>query len=540
MNDSHCNFESWQHLAENGLKSDLQLSDLFAQDNQRFEKYSIQACDILYDYSKQKLNDTNKAHLLQLAADCRVEEWRDAMFSGEIINRTEGRAVLHSALRCKQAGDENIQQQVAEELRHIEEFSTGVRGGQIRGWTGEILTDIVCIGVGGSNLGPQMVTEALKASNKQQLAMHYISSVDAVPLLNLLSDLDPVSTLFVIASKTFTTSETMLNAHTARKWFLQSASEEAIANHFVAATAAVAKAVEFGIAKENCFQIWDWVGGRFSLWSAIGLPIALHAGFDTFQQLLEGGAAMDKHFLSASLGENMPVMMAMVGVWNSTFLGSDTLAVLPYDQNLHMLPAYLQQAEMESNGKSMKWDGEPVSYSTCPIVWGQTGINGQHAFYQLLHQGTHCVPADFIASVHSNGNETEHHETLLANYFAQTQALMNGVTEQQVKDELMSKGMSLDDIENLAAHKVHAGNRPSSSLLLDRVDAHNLGALIALYEHKIFVQGIIWQVHSFDQWGVELGKALAKNIQTHVSSGEVLSDYDGSTNGLVNYYKSRR
>jgi glucose-6-phosphate isomerase len=531
---------SWRRLESLARQEPLQLKALFQADDQRFQRLSMNACGILFDYSKQLLSDEIRGELLSLAEECDLTTWRQAMFSGDMINKTENRAVLHTALRSSFAGNDSIQQEVRMALEQVRAFSEVIRSGDKTGWSGKVFTDVVCLGVGGSNLGPQMVTEALSGVVRGPLQLHYVSSVDAVPLVSLLDSLNAESTLFVISSKTFTTSETMLNANTARSWFLKFAPEDAIDIHFVAVTDSIARASDFGIAEKNCFKIWDWVGGRFSLWSAIGLPIALHSGFDVFQKLLDGASAMDQHFLNAPLSENIPVMMALVGVWNTTFLNMDTLAVLPYDQNLHQLPAYLQQAEMESNGKSVNWNGESVDYPTCPIVWGQTGINGQHAFYQLLHQGTHRVPADFIGSVHSNTDVCEHHETLLANFFAQPRALMNGVSLSEVERDLATKGFDPEQISRLAKHKVHTGNRPSSSILIDRLDAFHLGALIALYEHKIFTQGILWQVHSFDQWGVELGKALAGNILDSVYSETETSDYDSSTNGLINYYKSRR
>jgi len=530
---------SWKQL-ERLAKQPLRLTELFATDAQRFQEFSLSSCGILFDYSKQLVSDEVRNNLLSLAQACDVEACRDAMFAGDIINRTENRAVLHTALRSSFAGGDSIHREVSAELAQVKQFSDAIRSGERKGWSGRTFTDVVCVGVGGSNLGPQMVTEALSPIADEQLKLHYISSVDAVPLARLLSRLNAETTLFVISSKTFTTSETMLNAKTAKRWFLQTATVEAIDLHFVAVTDDTEKAADFGISEINCFKMWDWVGGRFSLWSAIGLPIALYLGFDVFSQLLEGASAMDEHFKTAPLAENMPVIMALMGVWNATFLGMSSLAILPYDQDLHQLPAYLQQAEMESNGKSVNWNGEALDYATCPIVWGQTGINGQHAFYQLLHQGSHRVPADFIASVHSNSDASEHHETLLANFFAQPRALMNGVSVSEVEDDLAAKGLPAEKVAELARHKVHVGNRPSSSILIERLDAFHLGALVALYEHKIFTQGIIWQVNSFDQWGVELGKALASEILDSVYSNTEVSDYDGSTNGLINDYKSRR
>lgn len=529
---------SWQQLSGLAQQNEtLVLGELFAE-KQRFEQYSLSACGLLLDYSKNLITDEVKQTLLSLADECDLTSWRDAMFAGEHINKTEDRAVLHSALRSDLAGSDELQQQIKAELAHVEAFSTAVRSGQQCGYSGKRFTDVVCIGVGGSNLGPEMVTEAL-LDTQESLKIHDISSVDVNPLVNVLSSLNPETTLFVISTKTFTTAETLLNAQSAKQWLLSAAPATAVASHFAAVTVEIEAAKAFGITEENCFKIWDWVGGRFSLWSAIGLPIALAQGFDVFQALLNGAEAMDQHFNSAPLEQNMPVMLALVGVWNTTFLGMNTLAVLPYDQKLHMLPAYLQQAEMESNGKSVNWQGESVNYFTCPILWGQTGINGQHAFYQLLHQGTHRVPADFIISLHNNGGEKylAHHQQLVANCFAQSQALMNGVSVESISADLKSSGLSAEEVQTLAPHKVHAGNRPSNTILMDKLDAYHLGALIALYEQKIFVQGIIWQVHSFDQWGVQLGKVVAKKVELNLAEEKATTSYDSSTNGLINCYK---
>lgn len=533
---------SWlklQQLAQG--RKHLQLAKMFAEDGQRFEKHSLMANGLLVDYSKNLIDEEVQAALLALARDCEVEQWRDAMFAGQPINKTENRAVLHTALRSELAGDENLQQQIKQQLSEVEQFATAVRAGQQCGYSGKPFTDVVCIGVGGSNLGPEMATQALADMQPQPQQLHYISSIDAMPLLNLLSQLNPETTLFIVSSKTFTTAETLLNANTVKQWLLKTAPAEAIAKHFVAVTMAVTLAGEFGIEPQYCFKIWDWVGGRFSLWSAIGLPIAISRGFAEFQRLLDGAAMMDKHFATAPLQQNMPVMLALVGIWNSTFLGMDTLAILPYDQTLHRLPAYLQQAEMESNGKAVNWQGQTVSYSTCPVVWGQTGINGQHAFYQLLHQGTQVVAADLIVSINNRAGVegSEHHQQLLANCFAQSQALMNGVSEKQVMDVLQAGGLSPEQAKALAPHKVHVGNRPATTILLDTLDAYHLGALIALYEHKIFVQGIIWQIYSFDQWGVELGKQLATKLQPDLQTDQPIHHYESSTNGLINYYKNK-
>ncbi|ARN74243.1 glucose-6-phosphate isomerase [Oceanicoccus sagamiensis] len=536
---SRNNLKGWQQLETMAAASEgKQIKALFANDSERFANYHLAHSGILFDYSKNRISDDVKAALVQLARECEVEAWRDAMFAGDKINRTEGRSVLHTALRSDHCPNQAIGQQVQEELDHIRSFSERARSGQLFGYSGQVITDVVCLGVGGSNLGPEMVTEALPSQPGDTVKLHYISSVDAVPLEHLLAGLSAATTLFIVASKTFTTTETLLNAAAAKRWLLSEAPETAIALHFVAVTEDTDKAASFGITPDYCFRIWDWVGGRFSLWSAIGLPIAIGRGYSAFESLLSGASAMDEHFRSADIAQNIPMMMALVGVWNTTFLNINTLAILPYDQQLHQLPSYLQQAEMESNGKSVNWQGEHIQYNTCPILWGQTGINGQHAFYQLLHQGSHDVASDFIVSANSCAQSDIHHQHLLANCFAQSQALMNGVGEEEVKRELLANGLNNNEIEQLAPHKVHAGNRPTNTLIIDTLDAFHLGALIALYEHKIFVQGIIWEIYSFDQWGVQLGKLLATNMLGDVQPGSAVDRYDSSTNGLLNHIKS--
>lgn len=516
---------------------------LFQQDDKRFDRFSIDAGPFLLDYSKNLITEQTLENLLALARDCNIEQWREAMFSGEIINITESRSVLHTALRRQLDSDlvvngENISAEVKGELKRIESFTEKVRSGAFTGFTGKVISDVVCIGVGGSNLGPQMVTEALKSYSDGRLAVHYVSNVDGVQVSQVLSALDPETTLFIVSSKTFTTSETMINARTASDWLrAKSDSHQAIGKHFIAVTANTEAALSFGIQSQHVFTMWDWVGGRYSVWSSIGLPVALVLGFDKFSEFLSGANAMDMHFCNQPLADNAPVILALLGVWNSTFLGAGSHAILPYDQPLHLLPAYLQQADMESNGKSVTREGDPVTYTTGPVIWGQTGINGQHAFYQLLHQGTTIVPADFIGSVHSVEPIERHHQHLMANFFAQTEALMAGVDEQQVRADLEAKGLSEEQIEQLLPHKIHPGNRPTNSLLMKKLDAHTLGALIALYEHKIFVQGIIWDVCSFDQWGVELGKVLAKKIEPELAAHAEVGSHDSSTCGLMTYYK---
>ena len=534
---------SWKNLVKLAEEKKSQhMNDLFSADENRFAKFSIELPKMLLDYSKNLIDSETMQALVALAKECDLENWRSKMFAGEKINRTEDRAVLHTALRGSvskelQVNGENISQQVNEQLEKMSEFVEKVRQGQWLGYSGKRITDIVNIGVGGSNLGPQMVTEALKQYSDHSVNVHYVSNVDGAQIAEILRPLEPETVLFIVSSKTFTTTETMINAKTAINWLTAASfDEKSVAKHFVAVTANAENAMSLGIKQENIFTMWDWVGGRFSLWSAIGLAVALDLGFDKFEQLLAGANVMDNHFKSATLEHNMPVIMALLSVWNTTFLGAKSQAILPYDQTLHMLAAYLQQAEMESNGKSVNWEGKEIGYATVPSIWGELGINGQHAFYQYLHQSNNVVPADFIGSVASVTPVKGHHKTLMANFFAQTQALMTGVNEQQVREDLKAKGRTQDYIDKVAPHKVHKGNRPTNTLLLKRIDPHSLGQLIALYEHKIFVQGIILQICSFDQWGVELGKGLAANIQQELETGTVAVSHDCSTKQLMNYY----
>lgn len=538
---------SWQALKISANKmKEVHLKDLFANDSTRFEQFSTQIPGVLFDYSKQLIDNSVMTQLLSLAQECDIANWRDKMFSGEKINITEDRAVLHTALRNRSASSlvvdgENVSSVVNAELQKIKLFVEKVRSGKWLGYTGKAVKDVVSIGVGGSNLGPQMATEALKSYTDDSLKVHYVSNVDGVQIASVLKDIDPETTLFVISSKTFTTSETMTNAKTAVAWFLESADDkQAIAKHFVAVSTNLEKTAAFGIADENVFTMWDWVGGRFSLWSAIGLPIALYLGFDAFEAILEGAFEVDEHFKTAEFAENVPLLMALLSVWNTSFLGFDSQVILPYDQALHMLPAYLQQGEMESNGKHVNFAGNTVPYTTVPIIWGMTGINGQHAFYQCLHQGNVIVPADFIASIKPQVNIGQHHDILLSNFFAQTEAMMMGVDAEQVRADLTAKGKSEAEIAALIDHKIHRGNRPTTSMLLDTVDAKTVGRLIALYEHKIFCQGIILEICSFDQWGVELGKGLASKIEAELLDDNINHPHDSSTNGLMSYYKQRR
>ena len=536
---------SWKHLAVHAAQIKSQhLKDLFAADDKRFNKFSLQLPHLLFDYSKNVITDETKAALLALAKESNVESWRGKMFAAEHINATEDRAVMHVALRDKSSNPiviDSIDARPAinAELERMRKLSERLRSGEWVGFSGKTITDIVSIGIGGSNLGPLMVCEALKDYRDKRFNMHFVSNIDGVQIAEVLAGLNPETTLFVISSKTFTTQETMTNARTAEQWFMAAAGDKsAIAKHFVAVSTNRKLVTAFGIAEENIFDMWDWVGGRFSLWSAIGLPIVLSLGYELFDELLQGAYEMDLHFQTAPLAENAPVILALVGIWNRNFLGYPAHALLPYDQCLHRFPAYMQQAEMESNGKSVNWAGEQISYGSVPLVWGEVGINGQHAFYQMLHQGTDVIPADFIGSIAPTVAVEGHHDALMANFFAQTQALMLGIDADQVRRELAAKGMSSARIEEIVEHKVHRGNRPTNTLLLNKVDARSLGALIALYEHKIFVQGIIWRIHSFDQWGVELGKVLAAGIQPELDLGkETNPKHDASTRNLIDFYK---
>jgi len=537
--------KSWQSLENHAREMKQQhMNELFSLDEHRFDKFSIQLPSMLLDYSKNVITGKTMKQLIALAEECDVSGWREKMFSGQRINSTEDRAVLHTALRNRKQTPlylegENITDSVESALSKMKAFTEEVRQGQWQGYSGKRITDVVSIGVGGSNLGPQMVTEALMQYSDDSLNVHYVSNVDGTQIANVLRPLNPEKVLFIVSSKTFTTTETMTNARTALKWLVSSSFDErAVAKHFIAVTANKKNAVSFGIDEENIFDMWEWIGGRFSLWSAIGLPIALDLGFEQFIELLDGAHELDQHFCQAPLAENAPVILALLSVWNCTFLGAQSQAILPYDQSLHMLSAYMQQAEMESNGKSVTWDGKEVNYPTVPSIWGELGINGQHAFYQYLHQSNNIVPADFIGSVESVTPVQGHHQTLMANFFAQTQALMTGVDEQQVRADLHAKGRVDDYIDKVAPHKVHKGNRPTNTILMKRISPRTLGSLIALYEHKIFVQGIILQICSFDQWGVELGKGLANKIEQQLDEQYISTRHDSSTNGLINFYQS--
>ena len=517
--NSRTNLASWKDLEKHSLEMKSKfMRDFFEKDEKRFENFSIELNRFLFDYSKNILTQETLDKLIALAKETHVEKWRDEMFAGEKINKTENRAVLHTALRNRSKSKisvdgVNVTEQIECELKRMKEFVNKVRRGALLGFTGKPITDVVNIGVGGSNLGPQLVTEALKNISDKSIKTHYVSNVDGTQIAEVLRPLNPERVLFIVSSKSFSTVETMTNAKTAMRWLVSAAfDDQVVKSQFVAVTALPEKAIESGYSKDRIFKMWDWVGGRFSLWSAIGLPIALDLGFEKFIELLEGAHEMDQHFQNAPLEKNAPTILALISVWNTTFLGCQSQAILPYDQTLHMLASYLQQAEMESNGKSVTWDGEDVEYPTVPAIWGGLGINGQHAFYQYLHQSKNVIPADFIGSVTNATSVKGHHTPLMANFFAQSQALMTGVNEKQVRSDLKAKGRQPDFIDRLAPHKVHEGNRPSNTILLKKLDAWTLGSLIAMYEHKIFVQGVIWNIFSYDQFGVELGKELAQKL----------------------------
>jgi glucose-6-phosphate isomerase len=537
---------AWQTLqAHSETMGKWHLRELFAQDPQRFSRFSLQLGDLLLDYSKHRITADTMRLLVDLARFADIEGWRDKMFTGEKINSTENRAVLHVALRNRSGRSivvdgSDVMPGIETVLVKMRHFSELVRSGTWRGSTGETITDVVNIGIGGSDLGPVMVCEALKPYQKPDLRAHFVSNVDGAHLTHTLARLDPARTLFIVASKTFTTQETMTNAASARAWLTGVLGEDAVAKHFVAVSTNAAEVARFGMDTANMFEFWDWVGGRYSLWSAVGLPIVLAVGFERFRELLEGAHEMDEHFRSAPLEQNMPVIIGLLGVWYRNFLKASTLALLPYDQHLSRFAAYFQQGDMESNGKSVRRDGSRVDYGTGPVIWGEPGTNGQHAFFQLLHQGTELIPADFLAAVESQTPLGDHHEKLLANFLAQTEALAFGKTAGEVRDELEKKEMPRATLEALLPHKVFEGNRPTTSLLYRKLTPHRLGSLIALYEHKIFVQGIIWGINSYDQWGVELGKELASRILPKLRGDETVPDHDSSTNGLISHVKRLR
>jgi glucose-6-phosphate isomerase len=522
------------------------LKKMFAHDPERFKRLSVQFEDILLDYSKNRITDKTMHLLMDLARECKLEEAIAAMFGGEKINFTEGRSVLHVALRNRSnshvtVGGEDVMPEINRVLAQMKTFSDALINGEWKGYTGKPIDTIVNIGIGGSDLGPVMVTEALKPYKKPHIETHFVSNVDGSHIAETLKKVNPETTLFMIASKTFTTQETMTNAHSARDWFLEQAKdEEHIKKHFVAISTNAEGVSAFGIDTRNMFEFWDWVGGRYSLWSAIGLSVACTIGFENFQALLEGAHAMDEHFRQEPLEKNIPAILALLGIWYNNLFEAESHALLPYDQYMHRFAAYFQQGDMESNGKSVDRNGKPVSYQTGPIIWGEPGTNGQHAFYQLIHQGTKLIPCDFLAPAISHNPLGDHHPKLLANFFAQTEALMNGKTEEEVVAEMKKENKNREEIEKLKAFKVFEGNRPTNSILFKKLTPRTLGSLIAMYEHKIFVQGIIWNIYSFDQWGVELGKQLAKQILPELGNEDSISTHDSSTNGLINQYKAFR
>ena len=522
------------------------MKDLFQEDENWFDAMSFSFNDILFDLSKNLVDEQALKALLQLAEECKLKEGIAALFGGELINETEGRAVLHTALR-NFSGDpvftagKNVMDDVLRVQHQMKNFTNSIHNGEWKGYTGKKIKYIVNIGIGGSDLGPYMVTEALKPYWIKDIQAYFVSNVDGTHIAETLKKLNPEETLFLIASKTFTTQETMTNAHTAREWFLASAKDEAhIAKYFAALSTNEKEVTKFGIDKKNMFEFWDWVGGRYSLWSAIGLSISLTIGYNNFEELLKGAHATDMHFKNTEFEENIPVLLALISLWYINFFGAQTEAILPYDQYLHRFAAYFQQGNMESNGKSIDRNGQLVQYATGPVIWGEPGTNGQHAFYQLIHQGTPLIPCDFIAPAQTHNPISDHHQKLLSNFFAQTEALMNGKPEKEVKDELLKAGKNTEEVARLTPYKIFSGNRPTNSILVKKITPFTLGQLIAVYEHKIFVQGVIWNIFSFDQWGVELGKQLANNILPELRNEDEIKAHDSSTNGLINAYKQMR
>ncbi len=539
--------QAWKKLESHFQQmQSVRMKELFAEDPQRFDRFSIRFENILVDYSKNIIRQETLDLLYQLAQETKLSEAIEAMFTGETINRTEDRSVLHVALRNRSddpitVDGKDVMPEVNAVLDKMKQFSHQVSSGAWKGYTGQRITDIVNIGIGGSDLGPVMVTEALKAYSQPNIQVHFVSNVDGTHIAETLKKLNPETTLFIIASKTFTTQETMTNAQTAKDWLLKKAGDqEAVKKHFVALSTNQEEVATFGIDTQNMFEFWDWVGGRYSLWSAIGLSIACYIGYDHFVQLLEGAHAMDQHFRNTAFEKNIPVTLALIGLWYNNFFEAQTEAILPYDQYMHRFPAYFQQGNMESNGKYVDRNGKTVDYQTGPIIWGEPGTNGQHAFYQLIHQGTKLIPCDFLAPAISQNPIGDHHPKLLANFFAQTEALMMGKTREEVVDELKQQGKSEEEIQWLAPFKTFEGNKPTNSILFQKLTPGTLGALIAMYEHKIFVQGIIWNIFTFDQWGVELGKQLAKKILPELKGEGQVSSHDASTNGLINAFKKMR
>lgn len=538
---------AWKALeAEHQKLASVQLRDLFKQDPQRFAKFHLRYQDILLDFSKNRITSETLKLLYDLARQSDLQGWTEKMFTGQKINTTEDRAVLHIALRNRSnrpivVDGKDVMPEVNAVLSHMKEFSDAIRSGAWKGYTGKAITDVVNIGIGGSDLGPVMATEALKPYSKAGLRVHFVSNIDGTHIAETVKGLNPETALFIVASKTFTTQETITNATTAKEWFLKTAKDgKHVAKHFVALSTNEAEVTKFGIAKENMFAFWDWVGGRYSLWSAIGLSIAVYIGFDNYVEMLTGGHQMDEHFRTTPLEQNLPATLGVIGAWYNNFFGAQTVAILPYDQYMHRFPAYFQQGDMESNGKSVTRDGQTCDWSTGPIIWGEPGTNGQHAFYQLIHQGTKIVPCDFLAPIETHNPVGEHHPILLSNFFAQTEALMKGKTADEVRAELKGAKMSPEALEKLVPQKCFAGNKPTNSILFQKLTPRTLGMLIAMYEHKIFTQGVIWNINSFDQWGVELGKQLAKAILPELKGDSTVTSHDSSTNGLINHFKKQR
>jgi len=523
--------------------STLHMRDLFKEDPSRFDQFSVRLNDLLLDYSKNRVTDTTFKLLMDLARFAKVEKGRDRMFAGDNLNCTEYRPALHVALRNRSntpvmVDGEDVMPKVNSVLAQMRDFSDRVRSGEHRGYNGRRITSIVNIGIGGSDLGPHVVCEAMKPFAQRGIKAHFVSNADATHLVETLKQVEPETTLFIISSKSFTTQETMLNAHSARKWFIELVGDEkAVAKHFVAVSTNTEATSEFGISPDNVFEFWDWVGGRYSLWSAIGLPIAIYLGMDHFESLLEGAHEMDKHFVEAPLEENMPVILAMLGIWYNNFFDAQSHAIMPYSQYLERLPAFLQQLDMESNGKTIDRDNIRVNYLTGPIIWGQSGTNGQHAFFQLLHQGTKPVPADFLIPALSQNPLGLHHRVLFSNCLAQTKALMLGKTYREALDEMKADGSTAAEIDEVIQHKVFEGNKPTNTIIFERLTPKVLGSIMAMYEHKVFVQGVVWNINSFDQWGVQYGKVLAGEIQDDLAYKEAVDNHDSSTNGLINYRK---
>ncbi|MCK8074437.1 glucose-6-phosphate isomerase [Vibrio sp. 1CM23M] len=543
INPTHT--QAWKALtAHFESAQDMDMKELFAQDAKRFESFSTRfGSDILVDYSKNLIDAETMQHLFALANETEVKSAIEAMFGGDAINKTEGRSVLHTALRNRSdnpvmVDGKDVMPAVNAVLAKMELFTHRIVSGEWKGYTGKEITDVVNIGIGGSDLGPYMVTEAL-TPYKTRLNMHFVSNVDGTHIVETLKPLNPETTLFLVASKTFTTQETMTNAHSARDWFLAEAGDNAhVAKHFAALSTNATAVAEFGIDTDNMFEFWDWVGGRYSLWSAIGLSISLSVGFDNFVELLEGAHEMDNHFASTEFESNIPVILALIGIWYNNFHGAESEAILPYDQYMHRFAAYFQQGNMESNGKFVDREGNPVEYQTGPIIWGEPGTNGQHAFYQLIHQGTKLIPSDFIAPAISHNPASDHHQKLMSNFFAQTEALAFGKTKETVEAEFLAAGKTAEEVAELVPFKVFGGNRPTNSILVKQINPRSLGNLIAMYEHKIFVQGVIWNIFSFDQWGVELGKQLANQILPELADDAQVTSHDSSTNGLINAFKA--